>query len=376
MSKKLLFVVNVDWFFVSHRLPIASAAQREGYEIHIATVLTDCSDFLQAQGFIVHELTMKRGSLNLCSQWNTLREIASAMRRVRPDLAHLVTIKPVVLGGIAARWLGVPGVIAAVSGLGFLFTAQSVKISLVRWLVRWLYRWAFGMRNLRVVFQNADDCEQLSRWTGLSKAKSVLIRGSGVDLGHYRASPLPSGTPKIILAARLLKDKGIAEFVAAANLLHARGVTAIFQVVGQGDPANRATISPSQLRRWQEQGVVQFLGHREDVASLFAQAHIVVLPSYREGLPRVLLEAAACARAVVTTDVPGCRDAIDPGVSGLLVPPANAVALAAAMERLICDRPLCEAMGREGRALAEREFSIHRVVCEHLALYRELLGTG
>jgi glycosyltransferase involved in cell wall biosynthesis len=212
---------------------------------------------------------------------------------------------------------------------------------------------------------------------GVQKEKSRMIRGSGVDLQYYPMLAEPKGIPVIIImASRLLKDKGVSEFVEAARSIKSMGIKAIFQLVGEPDLGNLESVTSEDLKFWQEEGVIECLGFRSDIAALFSQAHIVVLPSYREGLPKVLIEAAACGRAVITTDVPGCRDAIEPDVSGVLVPARDASALAKEIERLMKDDELRQEMGRAGRDLAEREFSIEKVVATHLDIYQELLETS
>jgi glycosyltransferase involved in cell wall biosynthesis len=200
-----------------------------------------------------------------------------------------------------------------------------------------------------------------------------MIRGSGVDLIQYIHTLLPLGVPVVLLAARLLADKGVREFVHAARLLKQRGVSGRFCLAGSVDPANPASLADSELRQWANEGVVELWGQRSDMPRVLGSAHLVVLPSYREGLPKVLLEAAACGRAVVTTDAPGCRDAIEPGVTGVLVPVRNAEALAEALNVLINDPARCQAMGNAGRALAERAFDVRQVVAVHLRIYQELI---
>lgn len=372
MKKKLLFLVNVDWFFLSHRLPIAIEALNQGYEVHVATGITDKLDVLRSHGLIVHPLNIERSSTGLVGEVRTFWGILQVFRKVKPDVAHLVTIKPVLFGGIAARLAGVPAVVAAISGLGFVFLAKGKKAAIVRFLVSRLYRLALGKRNLRVICQNPDDREILVNVAGLSLQKVFIIPGSGVNLTDYAAKPLPQGGAVVIMAARLLHDKGVHEFVAAAQLLKKQGIAARFWLVGDADPGNPASVNDAELSAWSNEEVVELLGYQSDIASVFAQSSLVVLPSYREGLPKVLVEAAACARAVVTTDVPGCRDAIDPGKSGLLVPVKDVKALADAIQRLLEDPELLESMGRAGRDLAEREFAIDKIVAAQLEIYKEL----
>jgi glycosyltransferase involved in cell wall biosynthesis len=371
-KKKLLFLVNADWFFVSHRLPIALAAMNEGYEVHVATPVTNKLDAMLSHGLIVHPVVISRGSMSPVTEARTFLQMHHVVRKVRPHLVHLVTPKPVLYGGIAARLAGVPGVVAAVSGLGFVFTAKGFKAAVARLLVTWMYRLTLGNRNLKVIVQNADDREELARAASLKDENVVMIPGSGVDLSAFAPAPSPRGAPVVVMAARLLRDKGVHEFVAAARTLKARGVTAHFLLVGDPDAGNPTSIDEGELVAWRSEALVELTGYRSDIAEIFARAHVVVLPSYREGLPKVLIEAAACGRAVVTTDVPGCRDAIEPGVTGLLVPPRDAASLANAIEALLLDVELRERMGRAGRQLAERKFAIAKVVSAHLEVYRHL----
>jgi glycosyltransferase involved in cell wall biosynthesis len=373
MSRKLLFVVNVDWFFLSHRLPIALQAQRQGYQVHIATGLTDKLAELQHLGFFVHSLTLERSNSGPANAWRTMLQLWCVFKLVRPDVVHLVTIKPVLFGGLVARIAGVPAVVVAVSGLGFVFVAHGAIAIMRRWLVGMLYRIALGHRNLKVIFQNPDDRAIVAKLIHLPDSKFSMIRGSGVDLTHFRHETLPQGLPVVLFAARFLIDKGLREFVQAARLLKQQGLAARFCLVGSIDPANPASLEVAELNHWIYEGVVELWGQRSDMPLVLSSAHLVVLPSYREGFPKVLQEAAACGRAVVTTDVPGCRDAIDPGVTGVLVPVRNAAALADALNGLINNPARCQAMGNAGRALAESAFDVRQVVSAHLRIYRELI---
>ncbi|MFZ2854885.1 MAG: glycosyltransferase family 4 protein [Rhodocyclaceae bacterium] len=381
MNKTLLFVVNVDWFFLSHRLPIALAAIEQGYRVHIATGLTGRRAELEHYGMTVHPLRLDRSSIGVGNALSALRQLFDVYQRVRPDLVHLVTIKPVLLGGLMARLCGVPAVVAAVSGLGFVFVASGFKAALRRWLVGGLYRLALGHRNLKVIFQNPDDRASLAGIADLADSRVAFIRGSGVDLVRFSVRPQPQGVPLVVLAARLLGDKGVREFAQAARLLRQPGNSprcgvVRFVLVGGPDPANPSSLSEAELAAWVQEGVLERWGQRADMPQVFAAAQLVVLPSYREGFPKVLIEAAACGRAVVTTDVPGCRDAIEADVTGLLVPAYDARALADAIKRLLDDPQRCQAMGQAGRALAERVFDVRQVVAAHLHIYQELIAVA
>lgn len=372
MKSVLLMVVNDPAFFISHRLPVAESARERGYEVHVATQAGATVGEITRLGFEHHELPLTRSGKNPVRELKALMALWALCWRVRPDVLHLVTIKPVLYGGIVARLSPVKGVLAAISGLGFVFMATGRKAVLLRKIISVLYRAALAKPNLRAVFQNPDDLQALTAIGAITPEKSVLIRGSGVDLDQYQPSPEPPGVPVVTLVARLLRDKGVLEFVTAARILAQRGVSARFQLVGEPDPGNPSSISPDELTGWKEEGVVTCLGYRSDIALVLSQSHIVALPSYREGLPKVLVEAAACGRAVVTTDVPGCRDAIEPGVSGLLVPVRDAQAFADAIQRLVEDAALRQQMGKAGRVLAESAFAIESIVAQHLEIYRTL----
>ena len=287
---------------------------------------------------------------------------------------HLVTIKPVLLGGLIARLAGVPSVVSAVSGLGFVYVARGARAVLRRSLVGVLYRVALGHPNQKVIFQNVDDLHSLARVTHLPDTKVAMIRGSGVDLTTYIHLPLPGGVPVVILAARLLADKGVLEFVQAARLLKQRSCTARFVLIGTVDAANPSSFTKAEVSKWVAENLVEWWGYRSDMPHVLAGASLVVLPSYREGLPKILVEAAACGRAVVTTDVPGCRDAIKPGVTGVLVPVRNSLLLADAIGILLNNPDRCRAMGDAGRKLAEDAFDIRQVVAAHMQIYDELIG--
>lgn len=372
-ARRLLFVVNNPAFFMSHRLPVAQAAQRAGYDVHVATMDGPAVADIVALGMTHHVIPMTRSGKHPLQELGTLLALLRLFRRLRPQVVHLVTIKPVLYGGIAARLARVPGMVAAISGLGFVFLSNSLKMRLVRSVVARLYRLALGHPNSRVIFQNASDRDLLKSLGAVRNEQVVLIRGAGVDLDLCQALPEPAAPPVVAtMVARLLRDKGVWEFVEAARLLRARGVPVTMRLVGGVDAGNPTSATPAEVEAWQREGCVEALGERSDVPQLYAASHIAVLPSYREGLPKSLIEAAACGRAVVTTDVPGCRDAIDPDKTGLLVPVRDPQALADAIARLAGDAALRQGMGTAGRALAEREFNIERVARIHVELYDTL----
>ncbi|WP_202980226.1 glycosyltransferase family 4 protein [Marinobacter fonticola] len=371
--KKLLFVVNAPEFFLSHRLPIALAARQAGYEVHVATAAGGGVRNILELGFDHHVIPLARSGQNPFREIRSIFAIYQLFSELKPDLVHLITIKPLLYGGIAAKLAGVRATVAAVSGLGTVF--MDVGAARVRrWLVSLLYRLALSQNRLSVIFQNPDDRNALLKLGALRQAEVRMIRGSGVDLGGYSLLPEPEGTPVVAMASRLLRDKGVFEFVEAARLLEERGVLVRMRLIGSVDSGNPSSVTEEQVTSWRKEGVVELPGYRSDIAAEYAASHIVCLPSYREGLPKGLVEAAACGRAVVTTDVPGCRDAIEPEVTGVLVPVKNSVALADAIQILVNCRERRIQMGRAGRELAEREFAIEKIVDQHLNIYRELLS--
>jgi glycosyltransferase involved in cell wall biosynthesis len=285
----------------------------------------------------------------------------------------LITIKPVLYGGIAARLSGVPAVVAAVSGLGTVFLGQGGMAGVRRRMVSLLYRLAFKQRRLAVIFQNPDDRDTLLEMGALIAQQVRMIRGSGVALADYPVRPQPTVIPVVVMASRLLKDKGVFEFMDAARLLRARGVSVVMRLIGDPDPGNPSSVSEGDLEQWRSEALVELPGFMSDIAGQYAAANIVCLPSYGEGLPKGLIEAAACGRAVITTNVPGCRDAITPGITGVLVQVKNATDLADAIHHLIESPDQMVRMGEAGRELAEEAFTIEKVVDQHMRIYQELL---
>lgn len=370
---KLIMVVNVDWFFLSHRLAIAKAAVAAGWEVHIATTLTAESNKLDGHGFTVHDIPMHRSSWGPFGLLRTLLRYIELYRTVRPQVVHLVTIKPVLLGGIAARLTSVPGVVFAVSGLGHVFVAQGRLGKVRRALVRRLYRLAMDRRNKIVIFQNDVDQAELLKLGCVREDQAVRLPGSGFDVDSYKVSELPFGPPVFLMASRLIRTKGVMEFVGAAAELRDEGFPAEFWLVGAPDPLNPEGLTLNEVEELKKTSNVKVLGHRSDVPDLMRSASVVVLPSYYgEGLPKVLIEAAAAGRAVLTTDSPGCRDAIEHQVTGLLVPERDVSGLANAMRTVATNKEMLKEFGQNGRKRAEAMFRIQDVIAEHLRIYESL----
>jgi len=372
--KRLLFVVNDAAFFVSHRLPVALAARAHGFEVHLAALDTGQRGIVEASGIIFHPLHVDRAGLNPLRELGLIWHIARIIGEVRPVLVHGVTIKPVLYAGILARLLGVPAAVYAVTGLGWVFGEEGGPNWAIRRLVALLYGFALNHKNGRAIFQNPDDLELMVTGGLVRGDRATLIRGSGVDLSVFRPMPEPEGEPVVILAARLLWEKGICEFVEAGRLLRAEGVRARFVLVGEPPAHNRNAVPRAVIEDWVNGGEVEWWGHQADMLAVYARSHVVCLPSfYREGVPKTLLEAAACGRAIVTTDAPGCREVVRDGENGLLVPPRSAPALAAALRDLLVDRRRRLEMGQRGRRLVEEaELSVDKVIAATLEVYDEL----
>ena len=374
---KIILFANTEWYLFNFRLSLARALQARGHEVLLISPPGEFGARLQAQGFRWQALPMERRSLNPLRELRLLAHLWRLYRRERPGLVHHFTIKCVVYGSIAALLARGPARVNAVAGMGYVFTNDALKARLLRPVVRALMRLAFNGRGARLILQNSDDVAASAK-ERLAQAERVrLVRGSGVDLSRFQpgGQTMGAGEPtRVVLAARLLWDKGIAEYVAAARQLRAQGLPIQFLLAGVPDPGNPAAIPQATLDGWAEEGVIELLGQVSDMAALFASAHIAVLPSYYgEGLPKSLIEAAACALPLITTDMPGCREVVTHEVHGLLVAVKDAGALARAIERLHQNPGWARQLGLAARQRAVAEFDERIVIEKTLAVYSELL---
>ena len=372
---KLLFLVTEDWYFCSHRLPIARAARDAGFEVVVVTRVDTHGDTITQEGFRLIPLRMRRRSKNPIRELAAVLEIINIYRRERPDLVHHVALKPVLYGALAARITGMPAVVNALAGLGYVFSSGQLRARIIKRFVRAAFRALLNRQNSVVLLQNPDDRRMLIESKTILPERTALIRGSGVDIQRFSPSPeLDDGSVMVTLVARMLRDKGILEFVEASKLLRQRGRQFRAVLVGTPDPANPTSISASQLEAWQAEGLIEWWGQQDDIPGVWAESHIAVLPSYREGLPKTLLEAASCGRAIIASNVPGCREIVQHEKNGLLVPVKDPKALADAICRLIENPELRRQMGHEGRKLVEKEFAETIVVKQTLGLYQSMLG--
>lgn len=371
-GRKLLYLVTEDWYFWSHRLPMARAAQAAGAKVIVACRVTDHGDLIRGEGFDLVPVPFDRSGLNPLRDFGTFRHILKLYRKHRPDIVHHVALKPSLYGALAAWIAGVPAVVNAMAGMGFMFISDSVKARLLRPVIQHAFRRLNNRRNSRVIVQNGDDAALFEKGFGVKADHIRIIRGSGVDIGKFQPVPEPQGPPVAVCVSRMLWDKGIGELVEAARLLRQRGVGMTIRLVGPTD-ANPASASPEQLAAWEREGVVEVAGPSSDVAQVYADAHFAVLPSYREGLPKSLLEAAACGRPMVATDVPGCREICRDGETGMLVPARSVEPLADALQRLAEDRALRQEFGANARRLTEEIFADTVIAQQTVDLYKSLI---
>jgi glycosyltransferase involved in cell wall biosynthesis len=373
LHSKLMFFVTEDWYFCAHRLPLAVAAHEAGYDVSVVTRVRSHGDRIKAAGLRLIPLELSRRSVNPLREAWLVQRLVSLYRAERPRIVHHIALKPILYGTIAARLAGVPSAVNAFAGLGFLFSSNSLKARMLRPVIKRTFRVLLNRAGSRVIIENPDDVRLMCEDNTLRRDRITLIRGVGVDTEYFRVQPDPGGEPVVMLAGRLLWDKGVGEFVAAAGQLRRRGVRARFVLVGESDAQNPSAIPDEQLRAWQAEGVIEWWGRREDMPAVYAQSHVVCLPSYREGLPTVLTEAGACGRPVVATDVPGCREVVRDGENGLLVPVRDADAVARALERLIESPDLRARLGARGREIVEQEFTQKKVNQETLSVYEALM---
>jgi glycosyltransferase involved in cell wall biosynthesis len=371
--KTIIYFVSEDWYFCSHRLPIARKALENGFKVVVITRVNKHRGIIESEGFELAPIEIKRGGVNLFSELKTISTLYSYYKKYNPGIVHHVAIKPVIYGALVARLIGSIKIVNAMAGLGFVFISNKKRVKLLRFFVHQLFRFLFNNKNSQLILQNKDDLGYFLKNKLVNNDNVTMVRGSGVDVKIFIPAEESTGVPIVMLASRMLWDKGVGEFVEAAKILKQDGVAARFVLVGDSDPENPASIPNAQLSEWHELGIVEWRGERSNMCEVLTQAHIVCLPSYREGLPKVLLEAASCGKPIIATDVPGCREIVHDGENGILVPLKDSIALASAIKELINDSEKRKRMGTNGRRLVENEFSEEIVVSQTLKVYQELL---
>ena len=375
-APRILFVDNQVSDFIQYRLSLAAVLRNSGWDVHVALPKEEGLEEIVRQNLTVHSFYIKRMSLRPLDELRTLIALLRVYRRLQPTLVHHFCLKPSLYGGLAARLCHVPSAVSTFTGLGHLFTAQSLTVRVLRRFTVTALRFCFRHANHVAVFQSGIDRDRLVREEIVPAERAVVISGSGVDLSVFRSKPEPGGIPVVLMACRLLWEKGVAEFVAAASGLRRQGIQARFVLVGEPDAGHPSAIPISTLTKWRDSGDVEWLGWRNDMAALIAASHIVCLPSYYgEGIPRVLIEAAATGRPIIGTASCGC-EIIRHGENGLIVPPRDSEALADAFAQLLQDAPLRRTMGIRGHEIVAGGFSLEAVIYANCAVYRSILPTG
>jgi mannose/cellobiose epimerase-like protein (N-acyl-D-glucosamine 2-epimerase family) len=368
---RVIYLVTEDWYFVSHRLPMARAARSAGFEVHVATRVCRHAATIEAEGFHLHPVSWQRGSLDPRDLFRTVREVRNLYRKLKPDLAHHVALPATIVGTLAARGLQTVCV-NAMTGLGTIFVSNSARIAAARLALMPALRWLLSRSYSTVLVQNPDDRAVVQK-LGVEPSRIALIAGSGVDTVALRPQPEPAGQIAVGFLGRLVESKGVRALVEAHALLCARKRDIRLVIAGLPDEANPSSIPAHEIAAWRARHDVSYLGFVDDIAVFWASVHIAVLPSHREGLPLSLLQAAACGKPLIATDVPGCREIARSGLNALLVPVDDVEALTQAIERLVLDPQLRLRFGEASRRLVEQEFSSERIGGELVALYRHLL---
>lgn len=376
---KLLFLITEDSYFYSHRFNLAKAAVKNGFQVAVATRCQQYQSIIETAGIKVFPLRyFNRAGINPWQQLRLLYELFKIYQHYKPDVVHHVAIKPVILGSLIAQLCKIPKIINALGGLGFVFIQDRrpttlyhrFKKKILRFFVTATFRWIFSHSNTWLILQNKDDYNTLLETGGIQHNRIRIIKGAGIDIHAYPELPFPS-SPVIVITciSRMLWDKGIGELVTAAKMIHEKNIAAKIILYGMPDPENPASIDLKTLNEWNRLGMIEWKGHCNDVVQAYRESHIAVLPSYREGLPKSLLEAASCARPIVTTDVPGCREVVEHNQTGFIVPAMNPILLAEALIRLCQDEHLRIQMGLAGRHRAKTLFSDSIIQAETMAMY-------
>lgn len=373
MKIKILFIANVDWFFISHRLIIAEEAKNIGYDVFVAAKDTGRANEITKKGLTFINLSFTRSGTNPINEIKTLFDFYILYAKVKPDIVHHITLKPVIYGSIIAKLLKIKGVVNAISGLGYNFTDD--RLNLVSKIMLHLMKFGFNNK-LNIIFQNKDDFNELTELNIISeKNKIFFIKGSGVNLVDFDQTEFPSFNKIIIvLPCRMLWDKGIKEFYEASRLLKLNYQNKIkFVLAGMSDENNKAGISENILKGWDDGEYFKWIGHQKNIIEVYKNSHLVVLPSYREGMPKTLIEACAIGRAIITTEAIGCRECVDEGINGLKVPIKDSQSLSEAIEFLVNNPNRIIEMGIASRLKAIKEFDVNFVIKTHLEIYDQCI---
>lgn len=367
-KKKIVYVVNVDWFFISHRLPLALEAKKRGYEVAIATTNTGRFKELEDLGFQMYDLKIGRSGTNPFKEFFSIIKLIKILKKIKPTVIHNVTLKMSIYCSIATRFIQSAKVINAISGLGYNFTLERKTRS--QKIINTLMKFAFNKKNFYFIFQNPDDLQLFQKLKFGKENKFYLIKGAGIDLDRFIFSERKKRSYiTFILTARMLKDKGISEFITASKIVIIMYPNTKFILAGDIDKENLASYQEEELKNEISGTNIDWLGYRDDILELLLDSDVMVFPSYREGLPKSLIEAAAVGLPIITTDAVGCRECVDEGINGFLVPIGNSNILAKKMIELIENPAMIQKMGIASRLKAEKEFSLDMVIEKTFALY-------
>jgi len=371
---RLLFVFTEDWAFLSLFLDRAIAAKEAGYEVGVVVHCTKYQQAIKDHGLQVFTHNISRSGTNPFRELLSVLQMMRIFRSFKPDIIHLAALKPILVGSLASLLFPKAQIVNAPVGMGYIFSSTDRKARLLRPILRLVLRFVLGRKRTITIIENSDDLRTLVDGKFVKQDQIILIRGTGVQLADFVVTPEPDGPKVVVLIARMLRDKGVVEFVDSARIIKQSHPDVVFWLVGDTDSGNPTSLTSDQIKTWESEGLVTWLGYREDVPQLLQQSDIVCLPSYREGFGKVLIEAGAAQRAVVTTNVPGCRESIENGRNGLLVEPRDVMALTQALITLLDNNDLRTAMAAEGRHRVENEFSSEIINAQTLAVYEQVLS--
>lgn len=373
-DKKIIFVVTEDWFFYSHRISIATAAVNAGYEVAVITQVTKHKEIIESHGIKVIPFKISRSGCNPLTEFVTIISLYNIYKKEKPDLLHHVAIKPILYGTIVAKFIKIPIIINAVTGLGYIFVSNRASAKIIKILIYPILKIVLNLKNTYTIFQNKNDRDFLMKGNQSNRDNNIIIKGSGVDHNYFIPAKNKPVLPCVILGARMLIDKGIREYVDAARMVKREFSQTKFILAGDTDSGNPAMIPKKQLDKWNKEGVIEWIGHEDVMLDILQKSNIACLPSYREGMPKFLLEAASCGLAIVATDVPGCREIVENNVNGFLVDPKDSKSLADSIKLLVDDLKLREKFGKQSRVVVENTFSSEIINKQTISFYKLLFN--
>lgn len=372
-AKRILFVISEDWYFMSHRLFLAKYAISQGYKVSLLTKATIHKKEIESYGIHIVDWPISRRSANIFSELKSIFVLLKVIKNFKPDIIHSVALKPILYGAFCAKICKIPVRIFAFAGLGYIFSSSQFLAKVLRPIIVLIMKFLLKNKHSTLVMQNKDDQNIFLQENIVLKSQICIIKGAGVDLKLFSVSKNITQPPIVLLPARLLRDKGIEDFVKAATILKKDGLNARFVIAGREDPSNPESVDQAFLEKLKESNIVELWGHIDDMAGVLQRVSVVCLPSFREGLPKALLEAASCGKAIVSYDVPGCREVVINKVNGFLVEFRNIIGMSDAVKTLLLNNSLRESMGNEGRRLVIKHFSQEEIAMQTESLWKSRL---